>query len=113
MRGLNFNATTKAALTHDHHYVGQLVSTFVTTFYYRGILSCLEGLITTLKSNHLYENTLIHYGTEFNRSPRVNGLGSDHGVGGSSALLISGMIDRKSTRLNSSHSTLSRMPSSA
>ena len=43
----------------------------------------------------------------------LEGRASDLGPRGSGAKAPAGVVDRKSTRLNSSHSSVSRMPSSA
>lgn len=80
------------SLNLDQHFVGSLVSTIATTFYYRAILNCTEELVLTLKERNLFDRTVIHFGAEFNRIPRADGSGSDHGFQGCSALLISGMI---------------------
>lgn len=78
--------------TMDQHTMGSLITTIGTSFYYRGILTCLEELIVVLKNKNLFDKTLIHIGSEFNRIPRIDGSGSDHGPTGSGCLLISGMI---------------------
>lgn len=82
----------KADLVNDQHFVGSVVSTIATTFYYRTILTCTEELVLTLKSAGLFDKTVIHFGAEFNRNAKASGAGSDHGFLGGSALLISGMI---------------------
>lgn len=81
-------------LLFDQHFTGSLVSTIGTTFFYRCFLNCLEELIIALKTKGQFKDTLIHIGSEFNRNPRTDGSGSDHGFNGSSTLLISGMIKK-------------------
>lgn len=81
-------------LAPDQHDVGVVTATFYTNFYYRTILNCLDELITVLKSNQLFNDTVIHIGSEFNRNAKVDGSGSDHGFKGVSSLIISGMIDQ-------------------
>ena len=74
------------------------------------------ALLLDLKQRGLLEETLVVWGGEFGRTPMQENRegkpqqfkGRDHHT---EAFTI--WIDRKSTRLNSSHSTLSRMPSSA
>lgn len=93
MEGLVLNDGTKTfELNNDQHFVGSLISTIGTTYYYRTILNCTETLVIALKNAGLFQKTLIHFGSEFNRNARVDGSGSDHGFKGSSTLLISGMI---------------------
>lgn len=79
-------------LDNDQHFIGSLVATIGTNFYYRAILNCTEELVSALKAKNLFDKTLIQFGSEFSRNPRANGSGSDHGFKGSSVLLISGMI---------------------
>lgn len=89
---MNESQSLISVLNMDQHSVGNLVSTLGTSFYYRGILSCLEELVIVLKSKNLFNKTLIHIGSEFNRIPRPDASGSEHGPAGSGCLLISGMI---------------------
>lgn len=94
LRGLSSNISTgKFDLPNDQRFTGNLVSTIGTTYLYRAILNCTEELIAQLDSRGLYKKTLIQFGSEFNRSPKVNGSGSDHGYLGCSTLLMSGMIN--------------------
>lgn len=80
------------SLTHDQHNVGSAVSVVGTTLFYRAFLSCMHELVTRLKDKELFDRTVIHMGSEFNRSPRIDGSGSDHGVTGSGCSIISGML---------------------
>lgn len=83
---------TKTGITNDQHSTGSLVSTLVTTYYYRAILLCTEELIAQFKVAGIYQKTFIQFGSEFNRNPRVDGSGSDHGVAGGSSLILSGAM---------------------
>lgn len=83
---------TKTGITNDQHSTGSLVSTLVTTYYYRAILMCTEELIAQLKGAGIYQKTFIQFGSEFNRNPRADGSGSDHGVAGGSSLILSGTM---------------------
>lgn len=87
--GLRVNGASFAQ-TNDQHNIGRVASTLFTTFYYRAIIACLSELTATLKTSGKFNKTIIHIGAEFNRIPRIDGSGSDHGVIGSSATLISG-----------------------
>lgn len=101
--------TATFGMANDQHFIGSLVSTIATTFYYRAILNCVEELVSVLKQKELFGDTVIQFGSEFNRNPKTIGTGSDHGPAGSSALVISGMIEkavvigniRKDTNANS------------
>jgi hypothetical protein len=61
---------------------------------YRAILACTNELIASLKASGQFDRTVIHFGAEFSRQPKIIGSGSDHGFKGSSALVVSGMIDK-------------------
>ena len=99
---------TKFNLNNDQHDVGSLVSTLATTYYYRAILNCTEELIGVLKTQRLYDKTVIQFGAEFNRNPNIDGSGSDHGFKGGSALIMSGMITKTSVIGNTKADTEAR-----
>lgn len=92
-------------LGNDQHDIGSLVSTLATTYSYRAILTCTEELISVLKMRGLYGKTVIQFGAEFNRNPKIDGSGSDHGYLGSSALILSGMISKTSVIGNTKRDT--------
>jgi hypothetical protein len=79
-------------VTNDQHYLGSILSTMITTLNYRALLSGLTEQVRVLKAKGLFDNTVLHLSSEFNRSPRTDGSGSDHAFYGSNATLISGMI---------------------
>ncbi len=91
MNGLK-NGIGSFQLTHDQHNVGSMVSTMMTTLFYRAFLSCMTEFVAVLKAQGLFDSTVIHISSEFNRTPKADGSGSDHGVGNSNTTLISGMI---------------------
>lgn len=82
------------AQTNDQHFIGRVVSTLFTTFYYRAIMTCMSELVAQLKAGGKFDKTIIHIGAEFNRQPRIDGSGADHGVSGSCASLISGAFNQ-------------------
>lgn len=88
--GLTVSGSRKTGLTHDQHRVGKHVSTLVTTLYYRAVLSCLTEFVDFLQGQGIFDESVIHISAEFNRTPRVDGTGSDHGWQGGNATLISG-----------------------
>ncbi|MCC2678893.1 MAG: hypothetical protein K0R29_1469 [Pseudobdellovibrio sp.] len=95
LAGLNKNlAGTKFNLNNDQHFVGTLVSTIATTYLYRAVLSCTEELIKVFKAKGDWDDTVIQFGSEFSRTARADGAGSDHGFKGGAALVLSGMISR-------------------
>ncbi len=87
-----YHGAGNTSITHDQHRIGNMVSTLMTTLFYRGFLGCLTEFISVLKSRNLFDRTVIHISSEFNRTPRADGIGSDHAFMGSNTTLISGMV---------------------
>ncbi len=77
----------------DQHDTGALVNIISNTIYFRGLLAGITELVNKLKLEKIFNNTIIHISSEFNRSPRTDFSGSDHGVNGSNVTLISGMFN--------------------
>lgn len=86
------HANGRFTLAHDQHRVGTPVSVVGTTLFYRAFLSCMTELVKQLKAAQMFDRTVIHMGSEFNRQPRFDNSGSDHGVRGSGCSIISGML---------------------
>ncbi len=100
-----FKSTTNgnpvnASIAHDAHFIGVMPNLMIQSFTYRAMHACLHELITQLKNKTLgdgttyFDNSLIYVGGEFNRSPRSDKSGSDHGWQAASASLYSGKIDQ-------------------
>lgn len=87
-----FNGKANFNMTHDQHYVGSVVSTMMTTLFYRGVLGCMTELVSALKAKGIFDRTVIHISSEFNRTPKNDHSGSDHGFMGSNTTLITGMV---------------------
>ena len=82
----------------DVHYLGSDMALILYTRYYRAISACLNELISKLKATNtgtgnLFDKTLIAVTSEFNRIPKTNGSGADHGWEGSNYTVFSGMIE--------------------
>jgi hypothetical protein len=92
LTGLNSGSSVKYNHIHDQHFIGSVLSTLVTTLYYRAFLGCLTEFVGSLKKKGIFERTVIHISSEFNRTPLTDGSGSNHGYMGSNATLVSGMI---------------------
>lgn len=78
--------------THDQHGIGTVSSALVTNTFYRAVINCMQELVGSLKTAGVFDDTVIHLGSEFSRTPRENGSGSDHGFYGASSTIISGKI---------------------
>lgn len=81
-------------LGHDQHNAGNVVSTMMTTLFYRAFLASLTEYVEVLKTQGLFDKTVIHISAEFNRTPQTDGGGADHGVEASNTTLISGMLQK-------------------
>ena len=85
--------------TLDVHFTGALPALIFFSRYYKAVSACLYELIQSLKSvqtsrGNLFNNTIISVNSEFNRTPRTDGSGADHGWQGSNYSVFSGMIDQ-------------------
>ena len=102
----SINSTTKAIMrtnsrmgfSTDAHFAGSDVALVVFTRYYRAISACLNELISKLKNTktsggNLFDKTVIAVTSDFNRLPRIDAAGADHGWQGSNYTLFSGMIN--------------------
>ncbi|WPU66117.1 hypothetical protein [Peredibacter starrii] len=101
-----YNMTTKVTRTNvrgahtmDVHFTGSHAGTILFSRYYRAVSACLYELIAQLKSvqvgygQNLFDRTVLSVTSEFNRIPRTDGSGADHGWQGSNFTVLSGMID--------------------
>ena len=86
VNGATFN------MTNDQHRIGKVPSTLFTTMQYRAFLTMVTELAKVLKDENKWDKTVFHIAGEWNRSPRADGSGADHGVRGSCTTLMSGMI---------------------
>ncbi|NUM57625.1 MAG: DUF1501 domain-containing protein [Bdellovibrionaceae bacterium] len=64
---------------HDMHGTGAMANIFIMNSYYRGLSAGLLELIDKLKAKNIWNKTLIQVSSEFGRSTRTDGSGSDHG----------------------------------
>lgn len=104
--GKAYNPTTKASRTArvnystDVHFTGSHCGIILFSRYYRAVSACLNELITQMKSvslgngSNLFDRTVMTVTSEFNRIPRVDGSGADHGWQGSNFTMLSGMFDQ-------------------
>src|SRR5690606_29840045 len=77
-------------LEFDSHGTGSMAQNHIFSSMYRGLSAGLLELIQVLKSNGLFEDSLIQIVGDFGRSPRADGSGSDHGFNGMVSSLYSG-----------------------
>lgn len=79
-------------ITADQHSVGVINSIYFTSLMYRALLGCILELKKFLQGNGHFDKTVIHISSEFSRTPKEDGSGSDHGFNSGTATLFSGMI---------------------
>lgn len=102
---ISFNASGMRALGQsngsadfhffDEHNIGCMPSLIMNTHYNLAMASCLYELISQLKANNLYQDTVIDFCGEFGRNPQDEGTGSDHSAEANSNTLFSGAIGGK------------------
>jgi hypothetical protein len=61
------------------HSMGLSVQTLLWTVYFRGFLACMYEFVSFLKTNNMYNDTVITFSSDFARSPQASGKASDHG----------------------------------
>lgn len=82
----------RLAMIFDQHFVGGIPALYVNTIFYRALSACLLELTEQLKSVGKFDSTVIDVSGEFNRNPRNDRSGSDHGYLGASMALYSGLV---------------------
>ncbi len=92
----NGGTISNRAVTHDQHNVGVMVSTLSNALMYRALSSCIYEFINNRKNSskgYTFNNTVIKLAGDFNRSPRMDGTGSDHGFLGQVTTVFSGKVN--------------------
>lgn len=87
---------SKIDISMDTHQTGSVINLYLTSMFYKGLGSCLIELVDSLKSNNLFDKTLIHLTSEFDRVPEFNLSGSAHNDRAQSSSFISGNIKETS-----------------
>lgn len=82
----------KLGLGVDAHATGTFPALIMFTRHYHAYATCLHELMSVLKGKNLYDQTLIHTTSDFNRVPQKAGSGSDHGFDGCATSVFSGRI---------------------
>lgn len=80
--------------SNDSHTNGLMFSTFFFHMYYAAQSACLLELVDVLKARNLFNDTLIEVRGEFNRNPRRDLAGADHGWRGASTMFYSGLFTK-------------------
>jgi hypothetical protein len=78
----------------DAHRTGTIPTLVGSSLLFRALSSCLLEFTDQLKAAGLFNETLIHMAGEFDREPRKDHSGSEHGWTGHTSTLISGIIQK-------------------
>jgi hypothetical protein len=99
-----FNKDTNSTQTNvnfaggtDAHFTGSFVMMYWFSKYYVAVAACMNELITQLKTvpsaqGNLFNQTAISLTSEFNRAPRTDGSGADHGWNACSYTIFTGKL---------------------
>lgn len=77
--GLPFAANKSSFGFDNGHSMGISFQTFIWSVYARGFITCLYEFVSYLKIKGYYNDTVITFSSDFARSVKFNGKGSDHG----------------------------------
>lgn len=80
--------------TFDTHYYGLLFEYLENNCFYYTFSHCLDGFIQFQKRESIFEKSLNHITGEFERTPKENLAGSDHGYQGHTSTFISGKFEK-------------------
>ena len=81
------------SMGNDQHQSGVYPSTYFNILTHRAIATCLMELSDRLKAANMWNDTVVGISGEFNRNPKVDLTGSDHGFTGKSLSLYSGAFN--------------------
>lgn len=111
--GAGTSSPSNRAVGFDLHQSGSIFTMLHHTKYFRALSACLYEMIGKLKSvtlangKNMFDHTVISVCSDFNRSPRNDQSGSDHGWQGSNNTFFSGMIQQCEMVGNITHHTSS------
>ncbi len=115
-KGKKFNLTNGSKKDYffdlDPHFSGEVPHLLYANVFWFTFASCLSEFVLRLKetpfnsNSSVFDKTLIHLVSEFDREPNPNLSGSEHGWNGHTSTLISGMFEgfniRGNIKINSS-----------
>ena len=77
----------------DEHATGSMMSLLMNAYESFSLATCINELVSTLKTLNLFNNTVISISSEFGRGLHDDGRFSSHNQLGKSLTLFSGLID--------------------
>lgn len=93
------SSTTSTTVSVDAHFIGSHAALILFSRYYKAVSACIYELTQMLKAKkiangeNLFDRSVVSFASEFNRMPRTDGSGADHGWQGSNYTMFSGAID--------------------
>ena len=93
MEGMLIPDVGRRRLNNDSHFLGSALALVGFTKFYKCLSGCLLSLRAKLIGDNLWNKTILHIQGDFNRSPRTDGSGTDHGAAGSNTTIMSGLIN--------------------
>lgn len=84
----------------DTHDTGSIMGLVSTSMFFKGLSSCLSEFISVLKRKELFEKSLIHITSEFERIPEKDLHGSAHNEKSHTSTFLSGKIKSPSVHGN-------------
>ncbi len=91
----NFKKHSQEADFHfdfDGHNCGTAMTLIGSTYAYLALTGCIDSFINFLKTEKIFDKSLIHLVSEFEREPSNTFIGSEHGFNGHTSSFISGAI---------------------
>jgi hypothetical protein len=77
----------------DQHEDGAAITLMINTRYFKAISACLYELISVLKTQGMFNTTMINMVSEFSRWPDADGIGTGHGYKGAPFSFINGKVN--------------------
>lgn len=102
------NSPSFKNLGTDIHNTGTFPALIAFVRHYHAYATCLNELMLVLKEKNIYDQTLIHTTSDFNRIPRNDGSGADHGFNGCATSVFSGRITQTTVVGNIAYNGTSR-----
>lgn len=90
---LNRTGNSQNSFYFDQHISGSVPNLLLNTLYWRAVSACLLELISQLKKENLFKDTVIEMNREFARNARNDLKGADHGWYGRNITYYSGAFN--------------------
>ncbi|PWU12687.1 MAG: hypothetical protein C5B49_15860, partial [Bdellovibrio sp.] len=82
--------TTSMPLVFDQHSTGAFPMVYLNNCFFRALAAGTAELVDQLKAAQVFDRTVLHLVSDFGRTPRPDGTGSDHGFDNMVTSLITG-----------------------